>query len=981
MRLIIPLLPNGGKIFGGIYICLLGSLGWHPAFSQALDETNSSTRTVTLDIKSIQSQLQAAPREGSQHARSRPISIDLPLPKGQQSFQVTESSILHPDFAAKHPEFKTYQIVSDIDPSVGGRLTVTPFGIGAAILAPEGFINIHPKSMDRPDEHVVTQGMLSMNDIQCQVEDQIHQENHRRSMMQSGSNGNQIRTYRLAIVTTGEFYIGNGNNISQASAAVTFSVNSLQAIFERELAVRFQLLEPHFYMDPSSDPFTMNNRTREAAEAVAANFNVSEYDFGHVFHTTSSGGSGVAYVGVICNDGFIYQSTTGRYKAGGWSGSSNNMSNGWIGLAAHEFGHMFNMPHSFNGTGGNCTSNISSFGAYEIGSGSTIMSYQGSCSGQNVPGSGTADHYFHSHSIQRALDHLNFETCQSTSSSGNTPPSVSASDCPGSFTIPQNTPFRLTGSGSDADGDPIYYLWEQYDEDGSGTPTQGLIGAAAGANSSAPLFRSYPPSTSPTRTFPDMSFVVGNDYDSDFEPLPTVARTLNFRFIGRDWNTNGGGIAWDDLQITVANSGPFTLTAPNGSQSLSAGASTTVTWNTGGTGSYCTAVNIKLSVDGGYNYPYSLVANTANDGSETVTIPNGVPHTSTARIMVERADNDCVVFFDISDDDFTILSSCEAAASQICPTDAETFSLGSAGLNQDLNHNFVSSAIPTSWTITNNSPIAPLANATTHGGTTCQILWSQSEKYTSFDFTVSQAGSYSITASSSAFEVWSVFEADGYDPALPCNSTFMGSNSTGALNAYPSASVDLEVCTTYKLVIWTANRANVSNGTLSISGAGIVQESTGGPGSDYDYTYAALNTLTNQIQSVSASANFTTLPSGSYLIYGASYYSPEDPNPATVNPSNWIRHSVDQIMSSGQCVLFSNNSKSISVTGPCPNSLEVNDNPIASDIYHADQKVTSAGNVGSGNNVMFMAGNSIELMPNFSTESSGVLEIRIQGCN
>ena len=37
---------------------------------------------------------------------------------------------------------------------------------------------------------------------------------------------------------------------------------------------------------------------------------------------------------------------------------------------------------------------------------------------------------------------------------------------PGSRTIPVRTPFRLTGKGSDRDGDKVTFLWEQNDAGG-----------------------------------------------------------------------------------------------------------------------------------------------------------------------------------------------------------------------------------------------------------------------------------------------------------------------------------------------------------------------------------------------------------------------------------------------------------------------------------------------------------------------------------
>ena len=57
----------------------------------------------------------------------------------------------------------------------------------------------------------------------------------------------------------------------------------------------------------------------------------------------------------------------------------------------------------------------------------------------------------------------------------------------------------------------------------------------------------------------------------------------------------------------------------------------------------CSLVDILLSTDGGYTYPTTLLANTPNDGSQNVTLPN--INTTTARIMV-RGDNN--YFFDVT---------------------------------------------------------------------------------------------------------------------------------------------------------------------------------------------------------------------------------------------------------------------------------------------------------------------------------------------
>ena len=63
-----------------------------------------------------------------------------------------------------------------------------------------------------------------------------------------------------------------------------------------------------------------------------------------------------------------------------------------------------------------------------------------------------------------------------------------------------------------------------------------------------------------------------------------------------------------------------------------------------------------LSVDGGYTFPFILLANTTNDGTQSVSFPSGTSATTQARVRIESACQTCVKFFDISNVDFSITS-------------------------------------------------------------------------------------------------------------------------------------------------------------------------------------------------------------------------------------------------------------------------------------------------------------------------------------
>jgi hypothetical protein len=244
------------------------------------------------------------------------------------------------------------------------------------------------------------------------------------------------------------------------------------------------------------------------------------------------------------------------------------------------------------------------------------------------------------------------------------------------FTIPVNTPFALTGSATDANaGDVLTYCWEQ----NNNSTTSGVNSVASPTKVTGPNWLSFSPTTSPTRTFPRLSTILaglfvtpvlpGGDAGANIEALSSVTRTLNFRLTVRDncpYSSTApvkvGQTAFTDMIVTVTNtSGPFQVSSPNTNVSWVGGSTQTITWlvnNTTLVPVSCANVKISLSTDGGQTFPTVLLAGTANDGTEAVTMP--VVVTTTARIKVEAVGN---IFFDISNTNFTITA---------CPTITST---------------------------------------------------------------------------------------------------------------------------------------------------------------------------------------------------------------------------------------------------------------------------------------------------------------------
>lgn len=312
-------------------------------------------------------------------------------------------------------------------------------------------------------------------------------------------------------------------------------------------------------------------------------------------------------------------------------------------------GHEVGASHPFNAATGNCGGNGVSNTNAEPGSGSTIMAYAGICGSKNdlQPHS---DPQFHAVSLDEITAYtINGagHSCAAETATGNTAPVVNAGN---NYSIPKSTPFVLTGSATDADSDPLTYSWEQTDVGGPFGDWDKPVG-------NAPLFRSFPPVTTPVRYFPKISDVVNNDTTIG-EILPSYGRTMHFRLTARDNRAGGGGVCFDEIAVGVSGSaGPFVVTEPNTNVSWTVGNFKTITWNVAGSNIApvnCANVAIELSTDGGLTFPVTIMSTTPNDGQEEIIVPNNV--TAAARIRVRSVGN---IFYDISDKNFAIQASQE----------------------------------------------------------------------------------------------------------------------------------------------------------------------------------------------------------------------------------------------------------------------------------------------------------------------------------
>jgi hypothetical protein len=265
------------------------------------------------------------------------------------------------------------------------------------------------------------------------------------------------------------------------------------------------------------------------------------------------------------------------------------------------------------------------------------MAYAGICSPQDIQAH--SDPYFHTINFDEIITNITtgstgLSGCALVTATGNNPPVATVGGT--AYTIPFGTPFILTGSAFDADGDPLTYYWEQFDLGSASAPGSPL--------SSGPRFRSYSPTTTPDRIVPNYPNVLSGTVPIG-EILPTGPQNARFRLTVRDNRSVGGGVNYDVnyCNLTIAAAGPFTVASPT---LWAPGTAQTVTWTVNGTDVSpvsCSMVNILISDDGGLTFPYTLAFNTPNDGSELIVVP-GISSTN-VRMKVEAAGN---IFFAIT---------------------------------------------------------------------------------------------------------------------------------------------------------------------------------------------------------------------------------------------------------------------------------------------------------------------------------------------
>ena len=618
---------------------------WEP-YSGNKKSENRTLRTLkeegytllTLDEKAFKSALAQAPVRGRFSGVSG-TTVQLPDDTGKLiAFSVYEAPVLSPGLSAKYPDIRSYVGYSTDGKHTKVRFSVSPQGIQHMMRFSEYSTVFMEKLTREGNQYIVytRDARETAKEMVCSTE---MLKEYRKAPVSRDTNDQTLRTYRLAVSTTGEYTSFHGGTVAGALAAINATVTRVNEVFENDFAITLEVIantDQVIFTDATTDPYNETGLGGALQATLSTTIGEPNYDVGHLFHRAANDGN-AGCIGCVCvngRKGSAYSATTSP------TGDTFD-----IDYVAHELGHQFGANHTWSfdteATGVNA----------EPGSGTTIMAYAGITGANNVQLN--SDPYFHFWSIFQVASYVSTTACDVETALTNNPPTANAGT---DYTIPRSTAFLLTGTGSDPDaGDMLTYTWEQIDDGIIRNTTFGPTNTR-GAN-----FRSLPPSVEPVRYMPRLERVLNGTLtqvnpilNDAWETVSDVGRTMDFAFTVRDNAAGGGQTASDIVRLTVTeDAGPFTVTSQNALETWSAGSVETVTWDVANTSTApvnAQQVDILLSTDGGQTFPITLAQNTNNDGEYKLIVPGGIATTS-ARIMVKASDN---IFFAVNGGDFTI---------------------------------------------------------------------------------------------------------------------------------------------------------------------------------------------------------------------------------------------------------------------------------------------------------------------------------------
>lgn len=577
------------------------------------------------------------------------VEITIPNMDGAfEKYTVWESSNFDAQLQAKYPDIRAYEGISSKDKKARIHFSVSPRGIQTMVLRADNASEFIESVDASTDEYVLftakNRGKGSLP-LTCNTKEVALNQGLKDKTAKIAANNKVFKTLRLALSCTGEYAAFYGGTKQNALEGMNATMTRVNGVFNKDLALKLIIIANNdavVYTNAATDPYSdasvgVKGEWNQELQTTLTNvIGESAYDIGHLFGA-SGGGGDAGCIGCVCEDSI---------KGSGFTSPSDRKPQGDtfdIDFVSHEMGHQLGANHTFS-------YNVEGKGVnVEPGSGSTIMGYAGVIIIDDYNIQDNSDDYFAYASILQIQNNLARKSCPVNLALTNSPPVINAG---ADYTIPFKTAFVLKGTGSDVDGNSVTYCWEQND---SAVLTSGSASVARPDKVDGPLFRSLPPSSSPIRYMPDLDIVLSGNLRSTWESVPSIARTLHFTLTGRDNAVLGTAQTnTDEMIVNVRTDiGPFVVTSQSKDNiGWLHGTSQIITWDVANTNTLggSANVNIKLSTDGGLTFPIVLAANTPNDGSQTIKVPEDVTATN-CRILIEPTGN---IYYAVNSKSFAV---------------------------------------------------------------------------------------------------------------------------------------------------------------------------------------------------------------------------------------------------------------------------------------------------------------------------------------
>ena len=420
------------------------------------------------------------------------------------------------------------------------------------------------------------------------------------------ANTQVLRVYRLAMhipySTFSRYYFD-----SKIEKVKTFWADTeafLNEMYMHDLGVRFEVVndERLIIKDAAKETFasTRNASYVKDNSTIVINSLIGEnsYDVGiSLVYTSSQKEAGIR--GLAHIEG-VYQPNT---KADAVAVLTKE-------VIAHEIGHLFGGRHTFGSHKGSAAYDSEKT---ELGSGTSVMSY------------GSPRDFFSLSSIERIRQRLTQVPAKAKDKTFATQaPRIDRSKLKNHYTIPKGTFFQFYIPATDPDSEQLLYAVNQHDvRNGDETPiTQYTIYKPTTAN----------PVTIKTEYHENSGNVVAN---SGLAHQTTGTFTFWLGVSDAQPQQVADYIVQYDLaetKVTVKEGTPFEITT-NPKNKYKGGEKISLQWKVDTAIFAGTKVRVLLSDDLGKTFKHIVLAETANDGAEEVTLPN--INTSKAVLKVE----------------------------------------------------------------------------------------------------------------------------------------------------------------------------------------------------------------------------------------------------------------------------------------------------------------------------------------------------------